>query len=210
MTTMAQCPLRYLNRKAPKRTLSAALIVSVLLHTFVCVAGVMSKLPDGETKASEEIVKVNIVSISAPQSATEMINKKEIDTPRDIKSEFPSEKEEKSEKNNKPLNSSGVGGYGDQKSNIIPVLTDANYVKTVPPVYPRMALERGQEGKVVLRALISEDGKTQDVVIYASSGFETLDKAAINAVSRWDFSPAIESGKKLSAWVEVPVEFVIR
>ena len=48
--------------------------------------------------------------------------------------------------------------------------------------YPSSARMSGQEGKVILKAVIRSDGHLADVSIQRSSGYELLDAAAIEAV----------------------------
>jgi periplasmic protein TonB len=48
--------------------------------------------------------------------------------------------------------------------------------------YPNSARMNGQEGKVILKAVIRSDGHLADVFILKSSGYSTLDEAAIEAV----------------------------
>lgn len=48
--------------------------------------------------------------------------------------------------------------------------------------YPSVARLNGQEGKVILKAIIRSDGQLADVVVQKSSGHSVLDEAAIEAV----------------------------
>lgn len=48
--------------------------------------------------------------------------------------------------------------------------------------YPNQARMNGQEGKVILRAIIRSDGQLADVFVQKSSGHSVLDAAAIEAV----------------------------
>ena len=48
--------------------------------------------------------------------------------------------------------------------------------------YPNSARMNGQEGKVILKAVIRSDGQLADVSVQKSSGFNALDEAAIEAV----------------------------
>jgi periplasmic protein TonB len=48
--------------------------------------------------------------------------------------------------------------------------------------YPSLARLNGQEGKVILKAVIRSDGQLADVFVQKSSGYSTLDEAAIEAV----------------------------
>ena len=50
--------------------------------------------------------------------------------------------------------------------------------------YPRTARLNGFEGKVVLRVSIKQDGNLEDVSVVQSSGHESLDNAAMEAVRR--------------------------
>ncbi|MFO0700266.1 MAG: energy transducer TonB [Nitrospira sp.] len=48
--------------------------------------------------------------------------------------------------------------------------------------YPNSARMNGQEGKVILKAVIRSDGQLADVFVQKSSGYSALDAAAIEAV----------------------------
>jgi len=48
--------------------------------------------------------------------------------------------------------------------------------------YPNSARMNGQEGKVILKAVIRSDGQLADVFVLKSSGYEALDMAAMEAV----------------------------
>lgn len=48
--------------------------------------------------------------------------------------------------------------------------------------YPISARMNGQEGKVILKAVIRSDGRLADVIVHKSSGYSALDAAAIEAV----------------------------
>ena len=77
------------------------------------------------------------------------------------------------------------------------------------PVYPEKALEKEEEGKTLLSVLIDAMGKPKEVKVKTSSGFSELDKAAIRAVSNWQFIPAMQGGKSVASWYEVPVRFEV-
>lgn len=79
-----------------------------------------------------------------------------------------------------------------------------------PPSYPPRSVVLGQQGQVVVRAAIDPRGNPEDVVVWTSSGFPLLDKAAIDAVRRWRFMPASRGGAAVAAWVQVPVNFKLR
>ena len=69
--------------------------------------------------------------------------------------------------------------------------------KDVKPVYPPTALASHVQGIVILEATIGTDGKVQRVTVL--SGEPLLQKAAVDAVDGWEFTPTLIDG------VPVPV-----
>jgi len=76
-----------------------------------------------------------------------------------------------------------------------------------PPVYPRIARMRGYEGLVVLEVAVSADGSCTGVEVIESSGYDILDQAAVDAVGKWEFKPALANGAAVSGKVRVPIRF---
>ncbi|HSI44909.1 MAG TPA: energy transducer TonB [Methylophilus sp.] len=83
------------------------------------------------------------------------------------------------------------------------------YLNNPPPEYPKLAKRAGEEGRVLLKVLVSAEGRPETVEISKGSGFERLDTAAMNAVKQWRFEPARKGGKTLSAYVIVPLAFTL-
>lgn len=83
----------------------------------------------------------------------------------------------------------------------------AAYLHNPAPDYPQMARRLGQQGRVLLKVLVAENGTAETVVLATSSGFEKLDQAAIEAVKKWSFIPAKRNNEAISAYVLVPVKF---
>lgn len=83
----------------------------------------------------------------------------------------------------------------------------AAYLNNPAPTYPPVSRRFGEQGRVLLRVLVSENGLAQSVQLDSSSGFEKLDRAAIEAVKKWSFIPAKRSNQPVSAYVLVPVKF---
>jgi protein TonB len=93
----------------------------------------------------------------------------------------------------------------------IPVIHDARFRQPPAPArYPPRAVDLSQEGTVIVRALVGPDGSADDIVVWRSSGYALLDAAALRAVRGWAFEPASVGGRRITAWVEVPVRFAIR
>jgi protein TonB len=84
---------------------------------------------------------------------------------------------------------------------------NADYLQNPKPVYPRISRRRGEQGKVVLRVFVSADGSPEKIELRAGSGFQQLDQAAREAVTRWRFVPAKRGEQAVSAWVVVPIVF---
>ncbi|MBN1366056.1 MAG: energy transducer TonB [Syntrophaceae bacterium] len=83
------------------------------------------------------------------------------------------------------------------------------YKENSPPVYPEIARVRGYEGIVLVSAEILPDGRVGEVKIQRSSGYAILDQSAIQAVKPWKFEPAKKSGNPFTAWVELPIKFIL-
>ncbi len=84
---------------------------------------------------------------------------------------------------------------------------DAAYLQNPPPAYPVLARRLGEQGRVLLRVLVTAEGTAERVELKASSGTDRLDRAALDAVKRWRFVPARQGGQAVAAWVVVPISF---
>ena len=85
----------------------------------------------------------------------------------------------------------------------------ADYLHNPPPDYPRMSKRLGEQGKVVLKVLIGTDGAPQKVELVTSSGFERLDKSAMDAAMRWRYVPGKRGGVAEAMWYQVPIQFTL-
>lgn len=91
------------------------------------------------------------------------------------------------------------------------IIKQANYLGAPPsPVYPEMSKRRGEQGRVMLRVLISARGQVASVTVQRSSGYQRLDEAAIQATHRARFRPYVEDGIARQALVEIPFDFVLQ
>jgi protein TonB len=75
------------------------------------------------------------------------------------------------------------------------------------PRYPRRARSRGQEGRVVIRISVLDNGRVGSAEVASSSGYSSLDRAALKVVQGWRFKPALRAGKPVTATLTVPVVF---
>ena len=77
------------------------------------------------------------------------------------------------------------------------------------PAYPSISKRMGEQGKVLLRVLISAEGLPEQVEIKQSSGYERLDRQAHDTVLRWRFVPGKRNGVAEAMWYLVPINFVL-
>lgn len=84
---------------------------------------------------------------------------------------------------------------------------DAAYLQNLERKYPPLSRRLGEEGKVLLRVLVSKDGRPAAVNVEKSSNFERLDEAARQAVASWRFSPAKRGDEAIEASIIVPIVF---
>lgn len=83
----------------------------------------------------------------------------------------------------------------------------AGYLSNPAPEYPEVAFDRGWEGRVVLRILVSANGSPIEINVKQSSGKKVLDDAAQRTVKRWKFAPATRGSTPIEGWVDVPIDF---
>ena len=84
---------------------------------------------------------------------------------------------------------------------------EAALVSQPVPSYPPDAYRAREEGTVVVEARIDELGNASDVSVVSRSGSRLLDRAAMNEVRKWKFSPAIKDGKTVASNIQVPVDY---
>jgi protein TonB len=75
-----------------------------------------------------------------------------------------------------------------------------------PPAYPPEAEMRGEHGSVDVLIHVSESGIATGADVTQSSGVASLDRAALAAVLKWHFRPAIRDGRGVP--FDMPFRFV--
>ncbi|HEX5539060.1 MAG TPA: energy transducer TonB [Methylophilaceae bacterium] len=93
---------------------------------------------------------------------------------------------------------------------VVPPSFGAAYLHNPPPRYPTLSRRMGEEGRVLLRVHVTENGDAENVEIEKGSGSERLDEAALEAVRKWKFVPAKRDNQAVSASVLVPMKFSLR
>lgn len=92
----------------------------------------------------------------------------------------------------------------------VPPRFSADYLRNPAPQYPRISRRLGEKGRVLLKVLVSPDGRAEQVKVNQSSGFARLDAAAQDAVEKWMFVPAKLGERSIRAWVNVPIVFTLK
>jgi protein TonB len=72
--------------------------------------------------------------------------------------------------------------------------------------YPEMARKNGIEGKVVVQVFVDKLGRPAKVQIAESSN-RLFDPAAMEAVQKTHFTPAIQNQTPIGVWVTIPIVF---
>lgn len=90
---------------------------------------------------------------------------------------------------------------------LIPASPDDRF-RNRPPVYPNAAAARGEHGTVVVVIHVSEFGVSTGADVSVTSGVASLDQAALDAVRRWHFRPAMQDGRAVP--FDMPLRFIFQ
>lgn len=90
---------------------------------------------------------------------------------------------------------------------VVPPSFSAAYLHNPAPAYPAISRRLGEEGRVLLRVLVSAEGGAERVEVQSSSNSIRLDQAAADAVRNWRFVPAQQAGRPVAGWAIVPIRF---
>jgi protein TonB len=88
-----------------------------------------------------------------------------------------------------------------------PVFEPPVVMNRIDPVYPKKALKRASGGTIILKLLISESGRIVRVTVDQGVPAPELEAAAVNAVLRWRYRPAMEDGVPVKAWTTAEFSF---
>jgi protein TonB len=84
------------------------------------------------------------------------------------------------------------------------------YVENPKPIYPREARKKGYEGEVLLRVEVLPNGRVGQIEIRRSSGYEILDRSAMETIKQWRFIPAQKGEDRVTFWVNIPIKFQLQ
>ncbi len=78
------------------------------------------------------------------------------------------------------------------------------------PRYPRLALQRGLEGAVKLRMLVSANGCVERHEVISVEGHSSFRRAVEETLPTWKLEPACHRGRPVAVWVNKTIHFELR
>ena len=76
--------------------------------------------------------------------------------------------------------------------------------------YPKLAIEMKLEGKVFIKFFVDKKGKVRQNSIQMIRGNPVFEEAAVTAVSKSEWKPAMQRDMKVGVWMTVPVNFKLK
>jgi len=197
-----------------KNTHYISAISAALIHVGV---GFWAMMPTSPVVINQQAIQVSFVSPNASEKKNNDNSYKKELVVLDKKDAFKKELNQKEMVKNDSKNlaqGKQTSGKVDPNSSATrsaesEVVFDAAYLNNPAPVYPTIARSRGIQGKVLIEVLVDANGVAKKLEISRSSGYESLDMAAVDAVKKWRFISAKKGNQAIEASVIVPVEFKI-
>jgi len=94
----------------------------------------------------------------------------------------------------------GDGVWHDDAARVVaPVI-----IRRVDPFWPPEYRTSSNQGTVVMKLLVSQEGAVQDVVVIKSVN-GVMDKQAVDCARQWGYSPATLHGRPVTVWLKVHV-----
>jgi len=110
----------------------------------------------------------------------------------------------------KPRAAGGVVGglVGARPVRVGGEIREPRKLKDVRPVYPAEAREARIQGLVIVETTIDREGRVSDV--HVLRGLPLLDKAAVDAVQQWEYTPTLLNGMPVEVIMTVTVNFALQ
>ena len=210
-------------REYQTKNLKKALTWSSMGHLSVIVIVLLIMLAKRNAPQNERTVVVPYRELQAPPSLQQTPPTVSVAAPAAQPTAgipLPTEDEQVQEELSQAIGSGETAGGGDSlviapPSDALPAFGEYVYVEELPeaiskaqPEYPDIARQSSMEGTVIVQALVGKDGKVKDTKVVKS--VPVLDDAAVAAVKRWVFKPALSNNKPVAVWVAVPVKFSLQ
>jgi periplasmic protein TonB len=225
----ARIPIGASDLKAnSQRMLRKALIISAAIHLSLVGIYVLTTVwkPKDEAEYTGRVIRMQTLPPPPPLSSAppppvipnQPIVKPTIGTPVPVADALAPEQTIMTQQEISALNQP-VGVSGTGKDSLVIASTDdlpnegefvyyedePTPVTRVEPAYPEFAREAQIQGKVTLHVLVGKDGRVKNVKVV--KGVTGLNEAAVEAIKKWVFKPALSNNKPVAVWVEVPMDF---
>jgi protein TonB len=82
-------------------------------------------------------------------------------------------------------------------------------VARIPPIYPYRARERGIEGVVQIKILVTSEGTVGQVLILEARPEGIFEESVMKSVPKWKFNPGVIEGQPVTAWVVTNLRFTL-
>ena len=118
----------------------------------------------------------------------------------------------RSSKNSNENSNENNNNNANNNSTIIytpPQWENVAYLHNPTPEYPEISQQRGEQGTVKIKAVISESGSVINAEIWQSSKFSRLDSKALETIKKWKFIPARSNQKNVQTEVIIPIRFIL-
>jgi len=86
-------------------------------------------------------------------------------------------------------------------------MMEGNLIQRVQPEYPPLARQARIQGIVILRAIISREGRIEKLQLV--SGHPMLVQAAIDAVRQWRYRPYLLNDQPVEVETQITVNFTL-
>ena len=90
------------------------------------------------------------------------------------------------------------------------IITQAELEGELAIAYPKRSRVLLEEGRVELEFLVGVEGRPQNITVVQSSGFERLDLAAKNSLSRAIFRPSRINDKVIESTRRITIDFKLK
>lgn len=98
----------------------------------------------------------------------------------------------------------------DTAFNLSEVDTGPQILRKVEPIYPFAAKKNGIEGSVTIKFIVDSDGNVVEPKVAEADPPDIFDEAALNAIMKFKFKPAIKNGRPVDVIVLAPMKFELR
>lgn len=175
------------------------LISGVVISHLLVLLGLLSEFPDRDESFTPEVLMVHLASATTSPSIT----KKSSVTHQ--KNAFSSKESQSSTQADEVSTLKGIGDISHLSGG---AARQATY--RPKPYYPLASKKLREQGLVVVRLCVNQQGIVDEAAIHKSSGFLSLDHSALKALAQWRFTPvAFNSASLLSQCFQTPVQFTL-